>query len=355
MGTPRLWARLASDAVAPIGVIARWRADLADEFPLARPFLVETGASAASWLCGNDREGCARMVHRYDENAVAACGATFDRCARVSVEARDLAIWRLDERRVLAAVARCLSLTTEMPASVVLDARATWLGRRTVGGLDMRFYAAPVADGPLCTEIAAADVAFGPGVCVVVAVAAPTAGLVARAASRGAQLVALADAATILEEGIVHLDLDRLFHDHRDQFVGLDPSTVLSRRKRLIIDYAGSRAWLDHQLVEFPSRARLPLNLLLALARHPSAMMSRRRLYPDVWRDDYAGTSAHLQYAGLIRQHRTALGKLAAFPISPTPGDDERGGWCLDLEADAVELWSEPPSPKQPIKQRKGR
>ncbi len=354
MGTSRLWARLTGD-YGSIDVLSGWRATFGDEFASVRPLLTETGTSTDSLPCGNGREGCTRRVHRYDDEIAATCGASFSRCERVLVQAPDLALWRLDEGRVVASLARALSLSAARPVTLALDNRATWLGRRAVGGLDMRFYAVSADDPALCAEIAAADSDLGPGLCVVVALGGASAATIARAARRGAHVVALPEAATVLDGGALEVNLDGLYHEHRAKFQDFDPSTVLSRRKKLIIDYSAGRAWLDHQLVEFPARMRYPFNLLVALARRPGGTVSRRKLYPEVWRDDYAGERGHLGYGGVIRQHRTTLGKLGAFPITATPGDDSRGGWCLDLPTDAIELWTEPPPLKQLIKQQKSR
>ena len=353
MGTSRLWERLTGD-YASIDVLSGWRATLDDEFALVRPWLTETGASADSLPCGNRREGCARDVHRYADHIAATCGAAFSRCERIVVKAPDLALWRLDEGRVLATLSQALSLSAALPVALTLDGRATWLGRRSVGGLDMRFYAVSVDDAALCAEIAAVDSDLGPGLCVVAALGGASAGTIALAARRGAHVVALPEAATLLEGGGLEVNLDAMYHEHRAKFLTFDLSTVFSQSKKLIIDYAGGRAWLDHQLVEFPPRVHLPFRLLIALARHAGALLTRRRLYPLMW-DNGWDTKTHEQYAGLIRPHRTALGKLASFPISATPGDEDRGGWTLDLTPDEVELWSEPMPFKQPIQQRKYR
>jgi hypothetical protein len=353
MGTSRLWARLTGD-YASVDVLSGWRATFGDEFASVRPFLAETGASTDSLPCGYGREGCTRRVHRYDDEIAATCGASFSRCERVLVQAPDLALWRLDEERVLAALVSALALSAVRPVTLALDNRATWLGRRAVGGLDMRFYAVSVDDPALCAEVAAVDSDLGPGLCVVLALGGASAGTIGRAMRRGAHVVALPDAATVLDGGGLDVDLDAVYHEHRAKFLDFDPSIVLSRRKKLIIDYSGGRAWLHHQLVEFPSRAHLPFRLLLALARHAGALVTRRRLYPAMW-ENGSDTRTHEQYAKLIRPHRTALGKLASFPISPTPGDEDRGGWTLDLMPHEVELWSEPAPFQQPIQQRKSR
>ena len=353
MGTSRLWARLTGD-YASIDVLSGWRLTFGDEFASVRPFLTETGASADLMPCGNGREGCTRRVHRYDDETAATCGASFSRCERVLVQAPDLALWRLDEGRVVAALVAALSLSTALPVTLALDNRATWLGRRAVGGLDMRFYAVSADDAALCAEIAATDSDLGPGLCVVLALGGASAGTITRASRRGAQVVALPEVSTVLDGGALEVNLDELYHEHRAKLQDFDPTTVLSRRKKLIIDYSSGRAWLDHQIIEFPPRVHLPFRLLLALARHAGSLVTRRRLYPLMWENGW-DTRTHDQYAKLIRPHRTALGKLASFPISATAGDEDRGGWTLDLAPDEVELWSEPMPFKQPIQQRKSR
>ncbi len=354
MSTSRLWDRLTGD-YACIDVLSGWRATFGDELERVRPFLTETGASTDSLPCGNVREGCTRRVHRYDDHIAATCGASFSRCERVLVEAPDLALWRLDEGRVVAALVVALSLSAARPAALALDDRATWLGRRSVGGLDLRFYAVSADDAALCAEVAAVDSDLGSGLCIVLALGGASADTIARAARRGAHVVALPEVTTVLDGGALEVNLDEVYHQHRAKFQDFDPSTVLSQRKKLIIDYAGGRVWLDHQLVAFPARMRYPFNLLVALARRPGATISRRKLYPEVWREDYTGERGHPDYGNVIRQHRTTLGKLGAFPVTATPGDDDRGGWCLDLPTEAIELWTEPRPLKQPIKQQKSR
>jgi hypothetical protein len=314
--------------------------------------LSETVDTAATWACGHDREGCARQVQRYDDDLAAACGATVDRCARVTLEPRDLVLWRLDEHRVLAALRGALRLEGGHSAPGRLAPAAVPLGHRVVAGVPLRFYTTRRADAALCAEVAAADARDDDGLAVLLAYRVTDAGVIDHARARGLHLVDLSGAASLLAAGELDVDLDDLFHEHRARFVGVDPSTLLSARKRLIIDYAGGRVWLDGQLVHDRWRSELPFRLLVALARHPSALVNRRRLYAEMWENGW-DRSTHDQYASLIRPHRSSIDERVRALITATAGNDDQGGWTLALPPEAVELWSEPPAFTPPIQQRK--
>lgn len=353
MTPSRIWPMLAGK-YAPEDVLSRWPARLGDEFPRARPLLAETGDASATWACGREREGCSRLVHRYDDEVAAACGATFDRCARVALDARDLAIWRLDERRVVGALCRALGLDGEGAAPDRLGRTAALLGQRAVAGVPLRFYLARHADRALCAEVAAADARDDDGIPVLLAYSVDEPGVADHARARGLDLVDLAAAGALLDAGEINVDLDAVFHQHRRRFVGLDPSTVLSARKRLIIDYDAGRVWFDGVLVRDDWHEGKPFRLLVALARHPHVMVNRRRLYPEIWEQGW-DRGTHEQYAGLIRPLRTAIGPWSKTIIAPTAGNEDQGGWTLNLDREEVELWSEPPPFQQPAQQRKGR
>ncbi len=351
MTASRIWPLLAGK-YAPEDVLPRWEARLGGEFPRARPLLAETGDTTATWACGREREGCARLVQQYDDDLAAACGATFDRCARVTLEPRDLVLWRLDERRVFGALRRALRLDGDGRAPDRLVPAAVPLGQRVVSGVPIQFYATRQADAALCAEVAAADACDDEGLAVLLAYRAPDAGVVERARARGLNLVDLSGAAALLDAGELDVDLDDLYHEHRERFVGADPSTLLSPRKRLIIDYEGGRVWLDGELVHDRWRSDLPFRLLVALARRPGVLVTRRRLYAEMWENGW-DRSTHDQYASLIRPHRGAIDERVRALLTATPGNDDQGGWTLALPPEAVELWSEPTPFTPPNQQRK--
>jgi hypothetical protein len=349
----RIWPLLAGK-YAPEDVLSRWRDRLGDEFPRARPLMTETGHASLTWACGREREGCSRLVHRYDDHVAAACGATFDRCARVVLDARDMAIWRLDERLVVSALRRALRIDGEGAATDPLGRTAVLLGQRAVAGVPIRFYLARHADRAICCEVADGGGCDDDGIPVLLAYSVDELGVADRARARGLELVDLAAAGAVLDAGEIVVDLDAVFRHHRRRFVGLDPATVLSARKRLIIDCDSGRVWFDRQLVRDNWREGQPFRLLVALARHPRVMVNRRRLYPEIWEEGW-NRGKHDQYAAIIRPLRTAIGSWAKTIIVPTAGNDDQGGWTLNLDREEVELWSEPPPFKQPVQQRKGR
>jgi hypothetical protein len=347
----RIWSLLAGK-YAPEDVLPRWEARLGGEFPRARPLLAETGDTTATWACGREREGCARLVQQYDDELAAACGATFDRCARVTLEPRDLVLWRLDERRVFGALRRALRLDGDGRAPDRLVPAAVPLGQRVVSGVPIRFYATRHADAALCAEVVAADARDDDGFAVLLAYRVTDADVIDHARARGLHLVDLSGAASLLAAGELDVDLDDLFHEHRARFVGVDPSTLLSARKRLIIDYAGGRVWLDGQLVHDRWRSELPFRLLVALARRPEVLVTRRLLYAEMWENGW-DRSTHEQYASLIRPHRGAIDERVRALITATAGNDDQGGWTLSIPPKAVELWSEPAPFTPPNQQRK--
>ena len=351
MTPSRIWPLLAGKYV-PEDVLFRWEARLGDEFPKARPLLAETGDSAATWICGRERDGCARMVQRYDDELAASCGATFDRCPRVALEPRDLVLWRLDERRVVGALRRALRLDGERGAPDRLVPAAVPLGLRVVDGVPFRFYATRHADAALCAEVVAADARDDEGLPVLLAYRVTEAGVIDHARARGLNVVDLSGAAALGDAGELDVDLDDLYHEHRERFVGVDPSTLLSTRKRLIIDYAGGRVWLDGELVHDRWRSDLPFRLLVALARRPGVLVTRRLLYAEMWENGW-DRSTHEQYASLIRTHRGSIDERVRGLITATAGNDDQGGWTLSLSSNAVELWSVPPPFTPPNQQRK--
>lgn len=353
MTPSRIWPLLAGK-YAPEDVLSRWAARLGDEFARARPLLSETVDTVATWACGHDREGCARLVQRYDDELAAACGAMVDRCARVTLEQRDLVLWRLDEHRVLAALRRALRLEGGHSAPGRLAPAAVPLGHRVVAGVPLRFYTTRQADAALCAEVAAADARDDDGLAVLLAYRVTDADVIDHARVRGLHLVDLSGAASLLAAGELDVDLDDLFHGHRARFVGVDPSTLLSARKRLTIDYAGGRVWLDGQLVHDRWRSELPFRLLVALARHAGSLVNRRRLYAEMW-ERGSDRSLHEQYGKLIRTHRGAIDERVLAHVTATPGNDDQGGWTLALPPAAVELWSEPEPFTPQIQQRKKR
>lgn len=66
---------------------------------------------------------------------------------------------------------------------------------------------------------------------------------------------------------------------------GLPDEQVLSY-KRLRIDTAARKVWLDDRKVEFTA---IEFDLLRAMAEHPDRVMSRERLLERVWGHDYYG------------------------------------------------------------------
>lgn len=351
MTPSRIWPLLAGK-YAPEDVPTGWQARLGDEYARAKPLLMETADTTATWACGRDREGCARLVHRYDAEVAAACGATFDRCARVTLDARDLVLWRLDERRVIGALRRALRIEGAGSPPGRLAPEASLLGQRVVAGVPIRFYLARQADAALCAEVAAAGRRDDEGIPVLLAYRATEPQVAVHARARGVNVVDLAASGALLDGGELDVDLDDLYHEHRERFVGVDPTTLLSARKRLIIDYKGGRVWLDGQLVHDGWRSQLPFRLLVALARRPGAFVNRRLLYAEIWENGW-DRSTHGQYSNLIRQHRGAIDERVLTHVKATSGNDDQGGWTLSLPPIAVELWSEPPAFTPPIKQRK--
>ncbi len=156
MTPSRIWPLIAGK-YAPEDVLSRWEVRLGDEFPRARPLLTETGDTTETWASGREREGCARLVQRYDDGLAAACGAPFDRCGRVTLEPRGLVLWRLDERRVFGALRRAMRLDGDGRVPDRLVPAAVPLGQRVVSGVPIRFYATRQADAALCAEVFAAD------------------------------------------------------------------------------------------------------------------------------------------------------------------------------------------------------
>jgi hypothetical protein len=298
----------------------------------------------AWWPCGNGSTDCVRELVDEGADTAAVCSNPVARCPVLRVPHAHAYAYGLDRGAFLGALRVGLALGGALPAALP-GSSVVALGSRRLGEVVVRFHFAPAPSVAVLDAMRASkrhddeDTAL-----VLVSAGTPSESEAAHARERDIDVRPLPAWASLEDGGRVTFDLDAFVLHHR--FVGLDPSTVLSRRVRLVLDPRGERAWLDGVPLPFGEKAHLPLHLLVALARRSGALVPRERLYPEVWREDYA-PSRLSTYGEAIRQHSAALRRIApTLPLTTHAGNDVAGGFSLDLPEEAIGWWSDPvPAP----------
>ncbi len=347
----RLWRALAAGDDLPAPAVV-WDDRLGGDRALLGSHLVPTTTRSSWWPCGKGREDCVRRLVDERDGCAAVCQDEDWRCATTVVSTSATLLHELRVERLLSAVRAGLKLIGAGPAT--LPGGATWaLGSRRFGEALVRYYYAPRPEIAVLDSLAAVEPANSGVTAALVSAGMPDAEAAAVADERGLDLRPLPECATLTARGEVAFNLDAFLLHHR--FPGVEePAALLSDARRLVLDPVRQRAWLDRTLIEFPARMQLPLNLLVALARRPGSLVTRRTLYPEVWGEDYVDTDgARLGYREKVRQHRAALARLGELPISRKEGSDMVGGYRLDLNEESIAWWSDPP--QQQTSQRKGR
>ncbi len=334
-----LWRALAAgaDIPAPSSV---WDDRLAGDRAMVGPLLVPTARRSTWWSCGKAREDCVRRLVDEGLRYVAVCDDPDWRCPTVTMLPAATFLHEIQRPRLLAALRVGLALTGNGPVEVAGGSTAL-LGTRAFGDATVRAYFALNSDVAAVNAVAADG--GGAGETLVLASAgAPDPAAVALARSRGIDVRPLGFWATLINGGGIAFDLDGFALAHR--FGGLDPSTVLSSRKRLILDPVGRRVWLDGKSVAVPRAAPYQWNFLIAVARRAGKPVLRPALALDVWRDEYAAKAKkYHDFRTYLRQRREDLDKVARWPISDVRGGDDDGGYQLDLQEHEVAWWSDPP------------
>jgi hypothetical protein len=334
-----LWRALAAgaDVPAPSSV---WDDLLAGDRVMVGPLLVPTARRSTWWNCGKAREDCVRRLVDEGPRYAAVCDDPDWRCPTVTMPPSATFLHEIQRPRLLAALRAGLALTGDGPVDVAGGSTAL-LGTRALGDATVRAYFAPNPEVTAVNAVAA-DAGDGRGTLVLVTAGAPDKVAAALALSRGIDVRPLGAWATLIDGGGVVFDLDGFVLTHR--FSGLDPSTLLSTRKRLILDPVGRRVWLDGKPVAVPRAAPYQWNFLIALARRAGKPVLRPALALDVWRDEYAAKAKkYHDFRTYLRQRREDLDKAATWPISDVRGGDDDGGYQLDLQEHEVAWWSDPP------------
>ncbi len=347
-----LWRALADVDTHP-GPLPAWESRLGSDFALMGELLRPRANRVAWWPCGHGHAECARELVDEGPDAAAVCSNPDARCPVARVPYSHTHAFALDRDALRAALRVGLAVETSLPA-LLPGSVAAGLGSRRFGEVTVRFYFAPVPSIAALDAVRAAGPRDGGDeevTRVLVSAGSPTEREVAHALEVGIEVRPLAAWATLEAGGRVSFDLDAFVLRHR--FVGLDPSRVLSPRVRLVLDPRGERAWFDGVALPFAEKAHLPFHLLVALARRPGALVTRERLYPEVWREDYA-PSRLSTYGEAIRQHSAALRRIApTLPLTTHAGNDVVGGFSLDLPGEAIGWWSDPVP--APVSRRKSR
>ena len=345
-----LWRALAAGDTHP-APLAAWEARLGADLARTGELLRPRAARVAWWPCGHGRADCVRELVDEGPDTAAVCSNPDARCPVARVPHAHAYAYGLDCGAFLGALRVGLALGGA-PADALPGSSVVPLGSRRLGEVVVRLHFAPAP------SVAVLDAMRASGrhddedaVLVLVSAGTPSESEAAHARERDIDLRPLPAWASLEDGGHVTFNLDAFVLHHR--FVGLDPSTVLSRRVRLIVDPRGERAWFDGVALPFGEKAHLPFHLLVALARRPGALVTRERLYPEVWREDYA-PSRLSTYGESIRQHSAALRRFApTLPLTTHAGNDVAGGFSLDLPDDAIGWWSDPVP--VPVSRRKSR
>jgi two-component system response regulator RegX3 len=307
----------------------------------------------AWWPCGHGHAECARELVDEGSDTAAVCSNADARCPVARVPHAQTYAYALDREALRGAFRVGLAVDASLPA-LLPGSVATGLGSRRFGEVTVRFYFAAVPSIAALDAVRSAGPRDGGDEAVTLALVSagsPTEREAAHALEVGIDVRPLAAWARLEAGGRVSFDLDAFVLRHR--FVGLDPSRVLSPRVRLVLDPRGERAWFDGVALPFAEKAHLPFHLLVALARRPDALVTRERLYPEVWREDYA-PSRLSTYGEAIRQHSAALRRIApTLPLTTHAGNDVVGGFSLDLPGEAIGWWSDPVP--APVLRRKAR
>lgn len=334
-----LWRVLANgdDIPAPSPV---WDERLGGDRALAGPLLVPTPRRSTWWNCGKDRQDCVRRLVEEGPRYAAVCDDADWRCRPTTVLPSATFLHEFQRPRLMAALRAGLVLTGDGPVSVP-GRSTTLLGTRTFGDATVRAYFAPNPEVTTLNAVAANADADGETI-VLASAGVPDGAAAALARRRGIDVRPLGEWARLVDGGGIEFDLDGFVVAHR--FGGLDPSTVLSTRKRLILDPVGRRVWLDGKPVAVPRAATYQWNFLIALARRAGKPVLRPTLALDVWMDEYAAkVKKYHDFRTYLRQRREDLDKTARWPISDVRGGDEDGGYRLDFHDHEIAWWSDPP------------
>lgn len=315
----------------------RWRSALGDEYTFAEPYLRPAGRTR-SWLCGGSLEGCARRLDPATSEA-SCTNEDGEDCGTITVDAAEAHVFRFEVADLLADIATSIGAERDDLEDLPGVHR---VGMRRFGNVEARFYFAREATRTALDSVGAHEATLGLGLPVLACPMPPPASVAAIARTRGLAVLPLADVATFTGPGNVTVDLDPLVLEQR--FEGANPPDVLSPRRRLILDPAGRRVWLDGLPVPLPRKAHHPWNLLMTLARHPGAELLRPALALQIWREGHASKPSWYDFRTYIRQRREDLEALATWPITDIPGGDDDGGYRLDLAANEVAWWSDPPA-----------
>ena len=334
-----LWTLLREAGAGPL-TQATWQSELGEAYEHSAGWLRIARGRSKSWLCGVPGGGCLRrVVEHAPDDIVAVCGDWPPRCDRVVLERTQLARHTL----AMALLAKTLVETSGLPDAPVQAAERGVVVGPIPLGLRRLHLLITLAHDPLRLMQATSVlrerhpddllVLLGP-------FDQPPPDILGHFLT-GLRIdrLSLREVFAVGEHGPV-ADLSRWVLQHAAELASFDPLPVLHGH-RLVLDPARDRvavegAWLDCR------RLRLPLRLLLGLAKRPGELVTRDELFDEVW----PGGDPSKQSAWEVNLRdvkRRLTRKIPASLVEQVDGDAFTGGYRLQVEPSQVAWWTSIP------------
>lgn len=330
---------------------AAWELRLGEAGWVATGALVAQPYAVPSLPCGlGVGFGCRRFV-MYDAGVtVARCGDSPVRCDAIRLSKTETCAYRLDLKVIASRLGASLGVDGEVFPLPVSGSETFVLGAADLDGVSLSWlFASRLDEGSVLSLLDMAP-RFGAG--PIRGLLAPTLRELGDAARHafdraGVLLLGLDEGARVDEHGELIVDLWPFLLEHRGHFPSLDPTRYCRDRYDLILDPLGDRYWYAGRRLNFGRAALYPPALLHALADPARRRRSRtelHRLLPGtrVGREDWANSLANYKLQ-LARVLKAAGGEGSGVPEDPVlalPGDDNLGGYLLDLHPTRVLWWT---------------
>jgi hypothetical protein len=294
--------------------------------------------------------GCPRRVLREDGQLVAVCGNSPEECGDIVIAPEDAEVLEVTPPGWRAALADALGLDEREAGEARPEHGGPWrLGGRAFGGARATFYfAQSISRRDAGWQVDLIRLKELDGAIALVVPVASRIGADARAELRraGFSLLPL-DRLLRVEEGPrLRVDLAPFVVERR--FEGIDPGGALWPRYDLVLDPDQGRHWYGGASLQLRRRPRTAA-MLVELARHPGAVVTRDRLCRVMWPDSYgARGTERTDWDRRIREHKQGLVERmrAAWPEAASPieavaaGSDVEGGYRLTVMAGRIAWWS---------------
>lgn len=334
-----LWTLLRKAGVGPL-TRAMWRFELGEAYEPTAGWLRLSRGRSKSWLCGVPGSGCLRRVIEFaPDDVVAVCGDWPPRCDQVVLQRTQLARYTL----AMDLLAKTLVETGGLPDAPVQAAERGVVVGPIPLGLRRLHLLITVARDPLRLMQATSElrqrhpddllVLLGP-------FGQPPPDLFGHfLTGLRVDRLALREVFSLGEHGPV-ADLSPWLLQHAAELASFDPLPMLHRRP-LVLDPVRDRVAVEGTWLDF-RRLRLPLRLLLGLAKRPGELVTRDELFDEVW----PGGDPSRQSAWEVNLRdvkRRLTRKIPARLVEQVDGDAYTGGYRLQVEPSQVAWWTSIP------------